>query len=182
MSESGTRQVVFAAKLTIIVGAVSLLFLFLPPNIVKTIQEPSALLILGAFFLLGFLRQQGQFDYFYSESEKNEQKSAIYTLSSLYIVGSRMSIIIMVLAGLIYVLLATFLGREGYYIILKVLLVAVFMGSLGITSTTLLWERRRHLRAYQNKIAPRRWLISFKSKNNLYGDEPVRTRGDQRRE
>ena len=173
VDESGTRQFILAAKLTIIIGAVSLLFLFLPTSIVKTIKEPSALLLLVAFFLLGFLRQQGQLDYFYSESEKNEQKGAIYTLSSLYIVGSRMSIIIMVLAGLIYVLLATFLGREGYYIILRVLLVAVFMGSLGITSTTLLWERRRHLRAYQKKIAPRRWLIYFNSAKNLEHSQSV---------
>lgn len=161
MSESGTRQVVFAVKLTVIIGAVSLLFLFLYPSIVNIIKEPSALLLLFAFFLLGFLWQQGQLDHFYSESEKNEPKSAVYTLSSLYIVGSRMNIIIMVLVGLIYVFLATFLGREGYYSILRVLLVAVFMGSLGITSTTLLWERRRHLHAYQRRIAPRQWLIYF---------------------
>ena len=88
-SESGSRQIVFAAKLTIIVGAVSLLFLFLPPNIVKTIQEPSALALLVVGFLAGFAWQHGRLDHWHSEWERNESKGVIYTLSSFYVVGSK---------------------------------------------------------------------------------------------
>ena len=167
MSESGTRQVVFAAKLTIIVGAVSLLFLFLPPNIVKTIQEPSALMLLVVGFLAGFMWQHGQLDHFHGESERNESKVAVYTQSSFYVWGSKMSLITLSLIVLIYLFSRLLFGRENYYLILRVLLVALFMGWLGLTSAILFWERRRHLHAYQRRIAPRQWLIYFKGKNNL---------------
>ena len=182
MSESGTRQVVFAAKFTIIVGAVSLLLLFLPPNTVKTIQEPSALMLLVVGFLAGFIWQHGQLDHFHGESERNESKVAVYTQSNFYVWGSKMHLITLPLIGLIYLFSILLFGRENYYLILRVLSVVLFMVWLGLTSAILFWERGRHLHVYQRRIAPRQWLISFKGKNNLYGDEPVRTRGDQRRE
>lgn len=172
-SESGSRQIVFTAKLTTIVGAVSLLFLFLPPNIVKTIQEPSALALLVVGFLAGFAWQHGRLDHWHSEWERNESKGVIYTQSSFYVVGSKMNLISHLPIVLIPLFLIPFFGRESYYIILRVLLASVFMGWSGITSATLLWERRRHLRTYQKKIAPRQWLIYFNSTNNLEHSQSV---------
>ena len=64
-------------------------------------------------------------------------------------------------------LLIRLFGDEGFGVILKVLLVIVFIGFIGITSATLFWERRKHLRVYQRKIGPTKWLIYFTSTDNL---------------
>ena len=176
MSESGTRQVIFAAKLTIIVGAASLFYLLLTPAVVTLIQQLPALLLLVVGFLVGFVWQHGQLDHFHGESIRNESKGAVYTLSNFYRYGSKIHLSFLPIIGLIVVLYTLFSVREGYYTTLKVLLVALFMVCLGSTSAILFWERGRHLHVYQRRIAPRQWLISFKGKNNLYGDEPVRAR------